>query len=103
MEADADFVAQDAADRAGDDGAHLSTKPLADEVGGRSDKEGAIVGGEAHRILEPRVVIGAGDLELELSEGSVPCTAGNRVFHRFPLRRAQGVGPGDLGERTAER
>src|SRR3972149_4222543 len=51
---------------------------------GGADDEGAVLGAQAHRILEPGVEVGAGNLKLQLAEGSVPYTVGSGVLHEFP-------------------
>src|SRR3972149_502277 len=51
---------------------------------GGADDEGAVLGAQAHRILEPSVEVGAGDLKLQLAEGRVPYTVGSGVLHEFP-------------------
>src|SRR3972149_752345 len=73
--------AEDGAARLGDARSHLGAQPLAHEVGGSADDKGAVLRAQAHRILEPGVEVRAGNLKLQLAEGSVPYTVGGGVLH----------------------
>src|SRR3990172_9113774 len=90
LELQADRPSNDGAYRLGDDRAHLCGQPLAHEVRGRTDDEGAVLGAQAHGVLQPGVEVRAGNLQLKLAQGGFPYTVGGRVLHKIPsLRRAE--------------
>ena len=59
-----------------DEGPQARVQPLRGEVTGGADDDAALVEAEAHRVLEPGVVVGARYLKLESPEGRFPQAAG---------------------------
>jgi hypothetical protein len=77
-------AAQNPGDRLGHERPHARAEPLLDEFVGCSNNEVAVGELQAHGVLQPGVVVGTGDADLKLAEGSIPDSLGSGIAHFRP-------------------
>src|SRR3989337_1145888 len=86
-----------------DQALHACAQPLFDELRWHADYEASVPQTQSFGVLEPGVIVGPGDVDLQLAEGSIPDSLGSRVRHedRLRLRGFEGADGGTVAHPEA--